>query len=260
MASGDFDGNETDEIFVAFNAPDNSGNDNTQIWKGDGVNSVTNIGKKYWHPWWKTEALTAGDFDDNGTDEIFVAFNAPDNSGNYNTQIFKGTGIGSNPLGNLGDIYSHSWWKTGNLISGNFIEDNISGEEISMFYSGSSSTQMFFGNGQNSLSNFGQYYRSEDLKPCIQNLFSKNQNLKINKSTLKNNFISIYPNPINNTNILKIQGVFEDFEISIYSSTGTLIKSEKNNNEIKLNNFSSGLYHIKIMTPKGTTIKKLIIK
>lgn len=260
MASGDFDGNETDEIFVAFNAPDNSGNDNTQVFKGDGVNSLTNLGKKYWHPWWKTETLTAGDFDDDGTDEIFVAYNAPDNSGNYNTQVFKGTGIGSNPLDNLGNFYNHSWWKTGNLISGNFIEDNNSSEEISMFYSGSSSTQMFFGNGQSSLSNYGQYYRSEDLIPCIQNLFSKNQDLKINKSNLKNNSISIYPNPLDNTNILKVQGVSGDFEVSIYSNTGNLIKSEKNNDKIKLNNFSTGLYYIKIITSKGTALKKLIIK
>lgn len=160
LTSGDYDGNGTIELYTAFNAPDNSGADNTQVFKGNGINSVINWGKKYNHRWWKTKALTSGDYNGDGKDEVFVAFNTPDGTGSNKTQVFKGDGV--NSVTNLNSFYSHSWWRTGAITSGDFDADGKDEVVLALNapdYSGAYNTQVHKGDGVNSLMNLGNLYQ-----------------------------------------------------------------------------------------------------
>lgn len=164
ITSGDYDNDGTTEIFTAYNAPDSSGTNNTQIFKGTGtgVTPLENLGKVYRHNWWLTKLMVTGDFDGNGFDEIYIAYNAPDSSGTDNTQIFKGTGTGATPLGNFGKAYHHNWWHTATMTSGDFNGNGL--DEIVIAYNAPDNsrdytTQIYRGDGVNSISNYGQLYR-----------------------------------------------------------------------------------------------------
>ena len=169
ITSGDYDNNGTIEIFTAFNAPDDTGDDNTQIFKGTGfgakpLSNLNNNGDHvYNHPWWLTKSMVTGDFDADGSDELYIAYNAPDSTGNDNTQIFKGTGTGSNPLGygEKDKVFNHAWWHTGAMTAGDF--NGNGADEIVIAYnapdnSGKDTTQIYRGNGVNAISNYGQLY------------------------------------------------------------------------------------------------------
>lgn len=78
---------------------------------------------------------------------------------------------------------------------------------------------------------------------------------------IKDNF-SLYPNPINNNEILKIQNKhFTNY--SIFTLNGLEIKTGKlnieGNSEIYLDNFSSGLYLLILKSDTATLTKKIII-
>jgi len=101
LEMNDIDDNGTPELITAFNSLTNN-EDQTQIHKSDGINDATQK-LLYRNHWWNTASITSGDYDGNGTIEIYTAFNAPNGLNNGdNTQIYKGTGSGSKPLGNLG--------------------------------------------------------------------------------------------------------------------------------------------------------------
>ncbi|GGD25420.1 hypothetical protein GCM10011368_29350 [Hyunsoonleella pacifica] len=169
ITSGDYDNSGSNEIFTAFNAPNDNGDDNTQIFKGtgSGVNPISNLTSNgshvYNHPWWLTKSITSGDFDGDGYDELYIAYNAPDTTGNDNTQIFKGTGTGAHPLG-YGESdkkFNHAWWQTAAMTTGDF--NGNGSDDIVIAYNapdndGSFTTQIYRGNGDNAISNYGKLY------------------------------------------------------------------------------------------------------
>ncbi len=80
--------------------------------------------------------------------------------------------------------------------------------------------------------------------------------LSIDDQVLENEIL-FYPNPAKKE--LNIQSkTLEITKIEIYSTLGTLVKVTNNSNQINIEEFSSGLYLVKIMTDKGVVIKRLV--
>ena len=81
--------------------------------------------------------------------------------------------------------------------------------------------------------------------------------------------IEISPNPVKRGNVeIRINGLFDDFEINIIDSTGKVLRSKylKSNQteycyRIKINkkHLQSGIYFIHLNTKKHKLVKKLII-
>lgn len=254
LTSGDYNGDGSDDIFVAFNAPDNSGSSTTQIFKGDGINSVINLTSFYSDNWWRTGSLTSGDYNGDGNDEIVVAYNAPNTSGANNTQVFKGDGVSS--LSNLGMLYADSWWYTGALGSGNF--NSASGDEISMTYQGVDVTQMFLGNGNPNLNSIGQYYKAERTD---NPLAFKKEAITTSITQSKESNINLYPNPLGNERAFNISGIDNGSTIEIYTTNGELIKSlHYEGKAVEVSGLSSGLYMLRITHKKEVLSRKLILR
>jgi aminopeptidase N len=72
----------------------------------------------------------------------------------------------------------------------------------------------------------------------------------------ENNQIKIYPNPVKD--ILNIEGVTSNFQISIFDLAGKIICTEKNKHQIELKNISEGLYVAKINSSNYVSIVRLI--
>jgi len=81
----------------------------------------------------------------------------------------------------------------------------------------------------------------------------------------KNGTISIYPNPANNIINIKLDNIDTDIEYSLISIDGKILVSgiiKPNNNikQIKLSDYASGIYNIKLKTKKDVINQKVIIK
>ncbi len=84
-----------------------------------------------------------------------------------------------------------------------------------------------------------------------------------NESFINNNLISIYPNPANNLIIIKNnKTTTENFNYIIFDVTGRIVKNgiSKFNMSIDIENFSVGIYTIKIETENGEKFSKKLIK
>ena len=77
MTTGDYDNDGFDEVFVALNSIYESSSKSTKIVKGDGDTDIDNQGEFYSSDWWLTKSISSGDYDGDGTDEIYVAFMTP---------------------------------------------------------------------------------------------------------------------------------------------------------------------------------------
>lgn len=78
--------------------------------------------------------------------------------------------------------------------------------------------------------------------------------LSIDKVTFKD--LSISPNPVTNT--LRIDTKCKINKIELYNVLGAKIFSERLVQNINFNTYNNGIYFLKIFTPKGTLIKKII--
>lgn len=186
MTSGDYDGDGKNEIFVAFNDDYDSNSYNTQIFKGDGLASVSNLGMFYSNSYWFTAAMTSGDYNGDGKDEVITAFNAPGNYTGDKTQIFKGNGTYS--LTTQGKIHSSTYWETASMVS---IDTNNDGKDEVFtsfyipFYNVLRAVQIFKGNGNNSITGDGKVFE-DDTGGAIALLSSENTN----NSTAINMFLT----------------------------------------------------------------------
>lgn len=84
-----------------------------------------------------------------------------------------------------------------------------------------------------------------------------------NESFINNNLISIYPNPANNLITIKNnKTTTENFNYIIFDVTGRIVKNgiSKFNMSIDIENFSVGIYTIKIETENGEKLSKKLIK
>ncbi|GAA5040897.1 hypothetical protein GCM10011506_42160 [Marivirga lumbricoides] len=263
LTAGNYDGdpNNRDEVFVAFNAPDNS---QTQIFSGDGINSITNLGNGsfYSDDWWVTASLTSGDYNGDGSDEVFVAFNPRDNS---QTQIFKGDGVSSISNHSNGSFYNNSSFSTDIMINGNF--DNSSGEEITTFLSLQTETEGYMGNGTSSIDNLSLIYDSYNVE-CSGANSGMNSSARIESSstityisTTDSEIVDIYPNPIPSSGELIITTLNQNTKIQLFNSQGVLCQESLiQNGKLKLDNLRSGLYIARIITKDQEITRKLIVE
>jgi photosystem II stability/assembly factor-like uncharacterized protein len=86
----------------------------------------------------------------------------------------------------------------------------------------------------------------------------------IENSVLKNEALTIYPNPAMNTISIKNNGYSNDvFTMNIYTVFGKLVTSEilnPNNQQKKIGNLSNGIYMVEIKTKELSETQKLIIQ
>lgn len=68
--------------------------------------------------------------------------------------------------------------------------------------------------------------------------------------------ITIYPNPVQN--VLKIDGISGDFDISIFNNTGVLIRETANIHELQVQDLRSGMYFIQLKSAQGQWVQKFI--
>jgi len=147
MVIDDFDDDNTPELVTAFNT-----DDMTQVHRGDGVSSATNLGKIYESTWWHVVALTSGDFDENNIPEIITGYNAPSQS-----EIKRGNGVTS--LGNYNKLFESTTKKVISITSGNF--DGTGSKEILSSFDDQGQAEVYRGDGLTELSgatNFGLVY------------------------------------------------------------------------------------------------------
>lgn len=68
--------------------------------------------------------------------------------------------------------------------------------------------------------------------------------------------VSLYPNPA--TSELNIETASGTFEIEIYNATGQLLMHEENKKQLDIMHLPAGIYTVKIITPEGIAVEKLI--
>ncbi len=91
-----------------------------------------------------------------------------------------------------------------------------------------------------------------------QNLYWINPNVGVNDFIPESN-IAVYPNPSSNTIYLQLPEKYQESNISIYSSTGKLVYTEKYSNQVDVSNFASGVYFLTIPTESGTLRKGFVV-
>lgn len=110
MTAGDFDGDGIDESVIALKASDNE----TRLYRGNGVSSILNLGKFYTsYGVWSVPAMTAGDFNNDGKDELISALHK-----SSETRIYRGNATSS--ALNYGYFYSSSSWDIPAMAAGNY--------------------------------------------------------------------------------------------------------------------------------------------
>jgi hypothetical protein len=137
---------------------------------------------------------------------------------------------------------SGNWLQVGMNINGEFVGD-FSGRSVDLASDGST---IFIGANRNN--NDAGHVRAYD----VFNLLSNNDFL------LSQN-INIYPNPARDTFRLDLKNGAQLKRINIYNHLGQFILSS-NKQTVSSIDFTTGLYIIEILTDRGKSIKKLIIK
>lgn len=256
LTSGDYDGNGKDDILVGFNALPSSTGFDAEVWRGNGVTSATNYGKIYYNNWWHVGALTSGDYDNDGKDEVFVGFNRITQLPiGDKTQVWKGNGLTS--VGNYGKKYDSQVYNTGQLISAKF-SPTAASQLISLTYDDTTSAiDFYFGQNRDTMFTYGTYYEAEDKISCLS---PKLADIELESEIEQIETIIMFPNPITKSETLYFKGISTSCHIQIYSNTGQLVKTAINKSSIHLGELPSGLYHVQIIEPHSRQHKKLIIQ
>lgn len=88
--------------------------------------------------------------------------------------------------------------------------------------------------------------------------------LKTSISQMKDESVSIYPNPVNDQLNIKLANNSSDsYSVEMTSITGAIVKyivSSDNITTIDVRDYSTGIYFISISYSKGTIVKKVIVK
>lgn len=72
------------------------------------------------------------------------------------------------------------------------------------------------------------------------------------------NEIFLVPNPANGIFTIKAPDSFDNFEVSVHNNLGNRVNVEKNTIVFDISSFSEGIYFVKIQSPTGTIVKKII--
>ncbi len=70
--------------------------------------------------------------------------------------------------------------------------------------------------------------------------------------------ITVYPNPARDFVKIESSGV-DILNTSVYDATGTIVATSFNPTSLNLNNLAKGIYFLKIETPEGLLMKKLLL-
>jgi hypothetical protein len=139
MTAGDFDGNGRSEVITAFR---NEAGEN-RLYSGNGTTGVTNLARLFSSTRWSFPALTSGDFDHDGTDEVVAVFHRPNE-----TRIYRGDGTSS--ALNHGLVYSSKIWEVPALTAGFFNGDSGPRLVTAFRHRDSDETRIYNGNGTTS--------------------------------------------------------------------------------------------------------------
>lgn len=160
ITSGDFDQDGVEEVVVAFNYDDNY----TGFTKV--VSTAGSLGNRKLHRvlyanggagtgFWNVAAMTAGDFDDDGTPELLTGFHA-----SSQTAVYRGDGAsylsGATSAGSIYSDTSGSLWRVAGLAAADFDESGVDGLITAL--QKSNSTAIYLGNGVNSVTNGGTLF------------------------------------------------------------------------------------------------------
>lgn len=156
MTSGDYNNDGSDDVLFALNAPGPSLDLTSIVFKHTGDVSNSNLEILYLTDEWKTADLTTGDFNGNGSDEVFLALDQPTTVGGDLIRMIKGDGMGT--LDNIGQVYTNTSWTRLQIAGGPLV--NIGDDALSTAISKSNAAQLFVGHGNNSISSYGQFYKS----------------------------------------------------------------------------------------------------
>lgn len=143
MTAGDFDGDGVSESIIAFNK--HAGGE-TRLYRGDGTSSILNLGQFYSSIIWDITALTSGDFNNDGWDELLSAFHR-----SSETRIYRGNGISS--AINEGFIYSSTVWNIPALAAGYFNAEPTPQLVTAFKNRNHEETRLYQGNGLTSATN-----------------------------------------------------------------------------------------------------------
>jgi hypothetical protein len=136
MTGGDFDGDGRSEVIAALSSF-SAGN---RLYHGDGTSSVINLGQIYTGTGWYFPALTAGDFDEDGKDELVSAF-----QNSQQTRIYRGDGTSS--AINHGLVYSSKIWEVPALTADFFNGGSVPHLVTAFKHRDSYETRLYTGNG-----------------------------------------------------------------------------------------------------------------
>ncbi|WP_149194524.1 right-handed parallel beta-helix repeat-containing protein [Luteimonas suaedae] len=143
FTTGDFRGSGQTQLVSAFRA------NGDRIYSGDGTSSITNS-RLYTGDFveWKVVAMTAGDFLQDGSDDLVVAFESTGGE----TKICRGSGTISNEFnpetagcGRASLLYASSAWKVRALTSGPFYED--ASEYIAVAFKNGTTSRVYLMDG-----------------------------------------------------------------------------------------------------------------
>lgn len=150
FATGDFDGSGSDQILTFFQLKSTGG---TYVYRGDGLNSIVNLGRLYDSSVWDVTAMTAGDFDGDGESESIVALRR---NSDGESRIYRGNGTSS--ILNLGQLYSSPYWHIPAMTAGDFNGDGQ--DELLSALHCAAETRIYRGDGTSSALNYARIYTS----------------------------------------------------------------------------------------------------
>lgn len=261
LASGDFNGDNKDELIIGLN----SNGPNTAIYKSMDALSLGTIIYANNDGYWDIIALAAGDFDDDGKDELIEAFHSVDGS-----SLYKSMNADANMIALHSELSS---WKIGAMAAGDF--DNDGEDELITAF--------------NSATRGPKIYKSESADKVDEvfifnkaNVYWTVKSLAIEKihitapggkpaeiESLENpssdeNTMNIYPNP--NKGIFSVvldQENHEIYTIKVFDTYGRKIQEKTaltSSAEIDISSESPGVYLVIVVTRNGMLQNKIIIE
>lgn len=114
---------------------------------------------------------------------------------------------------------------------------------------------LFYGNGDGFTAYVRAVYNPGQIESTAQEIQINGPLLNIDNNIIVEN--TLYPNPT--SGILNVKN-YDLSEILIFDITGKLIKEYEPNPIIDLSTISKGIYIVKLISDKGITLKRVILK